>query len=298
MGQSSSPLLNKYGNFMYWNSMWDDKFLFTRKLKEDIFINMFLPLVFNKSLSNSIKLTDFKNDSNYLTLPEDIKLTFKKTRNDFFLKKNFLKTAETSGLVVYSISGKIWILRFQGWLIIVFSLYTPKYAANISVSRLQLLKNSQKKNSKWWYFLRNNLTFLKNSKLPLINKSLMFVPKKKKSNILFRSFLKKRGGDLSKFSTFLKNRFIFLKFKKLRFLEKKKTFFFKRVLRQFIKEAKFVKITNVSSKKLRVSPKKLFKRKAENKFQTWQFLNNLNFQASFFFKKKSTVKYSYESDLH
>lgn len=114
MGQSNSSIISKLGYSMYWTSMWDDKLNYTKKLKEDIFLNMFLPLFFKKIflISNETKLS----------AKEILK---KKT------KQNFIS--------FFLFFGKIWILRYHNWIVVVFYIYNPRKNSN-----KQLFKNKIK----------------------------------------------------------------------------------------------------------------------------------------------------------
>lgn len=116
--------------------MWDDKLNFSKKLKEDILINMFLFLIFNGTINNSnffyatnasyfwqifisrrdLSLKDYYNSS--VKIDDNNKVFFKKP--DFFRS------------TIYYF-GKIWILRFNGWVIITFHLYVPQIRSKVAV---------------------------------------------------------------------------------------------------------------------------------------------------------------------
>ena len=122
MGQKASPISNKLSVNLFWDNLWDDKINYSKKLKEDIFINMFFFLIFNKSfLLNN--LYNKKIDYFYKSLLKNKYL---------FLHINFWKIMNvkelTTSLNRYKIYylGRLWILRFQGWCCVVCSLYMPQ----------------------------------------------------------------------------------------------------------------------------------------------------------------------------
>lgn len=287
MGQSSSPLLNKYGSSMYWNSMWDSKLLFTKKLKEDIFINMFLPLIFNKSLSTELYKLNKKNLYYYNScLHNSSKEQFNLLRNDFNLKKSFLSNPNSTSLNTYYISGKIWILRYQKWLVLIFSIYTPKYATNIAISRLQLVKNSRKKDSKWWFFLKNYSDSLVSNKYDRsFLKSSIFLKKKPKRFFIGKKIKLFFFKKFNKINSYLKSRIFLIKLKKKKVLERRLFFFLKKIVRLYKKELKlyrykdlyFKKRTKPITKSLRRQLEVAEEKKNDIKFQSWQIANQLNF---------------------
>ena len=57
MAQISIPMSNKVGYSMFWNSMWDSKINYAKSLKEDIYLNKFVPMIFNDSISTKILKT-------------------------------------------------------------------------------------------------------------------------------------------------------------------------------------------------------------------------------------------------
>lgn len=166
MGQSSSPIINKLGLTMFWGNMWDDKVNFSRKLREDILINMFLFLIFTGCLYNCSFF--YKFHKNYILQSFFVfhKFSIK------FNFNNFVKFDRTKELRLYKPTklkskihyiGKVWILRFCGWLIISFYLYIP------SKNKLGDFTNSfgdffSKKISK-----KNSLITQKKSNQPITN---------------------------------------------------------------------------------------------------------------------------------
>lgn len=123
MAQISIPMSNKVGYSMYWNSMWDDKINFNRSLKEDIYLNSFIPLIFDDNISTKIlKSVDF-NSINKNKIVSQYNLHLKVAnlnKNDFFKyisdlnKVNFFKS-------------RVWVLKYQKWVIIYFFIYLPNF---------------------------------------------------------------------------------------------------------------------------------------------------------------------------
>lgn len=123
MAQISIPMSNKVGYSMFWNSMWDGKINFSRLLKEDIYLNIFIPLIFQDKISTKIIKT------------RDFNKLIKKI--DFFRYNLHLKTNNLNKLSFYNyitslnkikyFSSKVWILKYQKWVIIYFFVYLPKF---------------------------------------------------------------------------------------------------------------------------------------------------------------------------
>lgn len=130
MGQPSSPLVNKLGTNLYWNTMWNDKLNYTKKLKEDIFINMFFFLIFKKitSQTNVLKIKYFqnllKNSNNFYKI--STKFSFYKLLKN---KISFFKKNKASYM------GKIWVLRFNTWLILLISYYVPQLTIKLLTNK-------------------------------------------------------------------------------------------------------------------------------------------------------------------
>lgn len=124
MAQISIPMANKVGYSMYWNSMWDNKVNFSRSLREDIFLNTFVPLIFEDNTSNRVlKTLDFGK----ITKKEILQKYNLHIRNDNLKKNTFYKYIANLNKVLY-FSSKIWILKYQKWVIIYFFMYLPKFS--------------------------------------------------------------------------------------------------------------------------------------------------------------------------
>lgn len=123
MAQISIPMSNKVGYSMYWSSMWDRKINFSRFLKEDIYLNTFIPLIFNDKISTKIlKTFDFNElikNNNFYNYNIHIKQENLKS-NLFF---NYIKELNK----LNSFNSKVWIFKYQKWLIIFFFVYLTKF---------------------------------------------------------------------------------------------------------------------------------------------------------------------------
>ena len=108
MGQSGISMLNKTGYSMFWNSMWDNKISYNRHFKEDIFLNKFFLLGFNDNLSNNF-ISEFKN------LKKNSKFT---TNQNINLNKVNLKNYLLNLNKIEYFSSKLWVFRYQNWLIL------------------------------------------------------------------------------------------------------------------------------------------------------------------------------------
>lgn len=98
MGQANSPLLSKFGVSMHWNTTSSSKLNYTRKLNEDIFLNMFLPFFFKRTFLNHKTFEKLLKESSQ-----------KRLRSRFF-----------SSTVFFS---RLWLLRYQSHVILAFCTY-------------------------------------------------------------------------------------------------------------------------------------------------------------------------------
>lgn len=135
------PIMNKTGYSMYWNSMWDDKLNYSRSLKDDIFLKNFMYIFFEGG-SNFIIPLNLKHFEK--------KFKLLKRRYNFQVKK-VNKKNELGDIVSYKYVtkkrkkfrpylSKIWILKYQTWVII----YFYSYSFNLSVFFKKKLKKSDK----------------------------------------------------------------------------------------------------------------------------------------------------------
>lgn len=127
MGQHNSPLLSKFGTSMHWFAMHSTKINFTKKLNEDIFLNMFLPLFFKKTFLN-------------------------KTLFSIIIKEFFLKKSKTKLNFYFVFFSKLWLMRYQNKVIIVFFTYNPK------IKKLKTSQTSSLLNKQLFKILTNQTT--------------------------------------------------------------------------------------------------------------------------------------------
>jgi len=125
MSRTSIPSMNKSGYSMFWNSMWDDKIHYNRFLKEDIFIKSFLGYFISDKPSIFLYSYKFCDEDDMLFLIEKYKLPIKVDA-----KGNLYKFLKSQNSLKFFLS-KIWIIRYQQWVIIYFYTYTN------SLSRLK-----------------------------------------------------------------------------------------------------------------------------------------------------------------
>jgi len=124
MGQISIPIMNKVGFSMFWNSMWDDKHNYSRSLKEDIFIKLFIKLLFEDIPSSNIRFVsnNIWRTSNRINVLKKYNIHLKKDASLTELRNFLFKSGKQS--LYFS---KIWILKYQTWIIIYFFVYSPKF---------------------------------------------------------------------------------------------------------------------------------------------------------------------------
>lgn len=119
MGRISSPCLNKVGYSMFWNSMWDNKHNFSKLLNEDEFLRICVPLFFEDNLSNDLVL--YLKKSKFLDLSLRKYEVFSKGSKNIHIYKYFKSDK------FYMFFSKIWILKYQGWIIIYIFIYIPVF---------------------------------------------------------------------------------------------------------------------------------------------------------------------------
>lgn len=162
MGQSSIPMLNKVGYSMFWNSMWDNRVLYTKFIKEDLYFNDFFKLIFNDNLSINL-------------------FNLKKLKKNKYIKKNLIQFIDNTNnikLMKYLNSNnkinytqsKLWILKYQKWIIFYQFIYLSKFDKTFKNSIVDsfsfksensdiiknYLKINNKLNNHFSYFLKIN----------------------------------------------------------------------------------------------------------------------------------------------
>lgn len=162
MGQSNMSILNKVGHSMFWSSMWDSKNSYNRYSKEDIFLKSFFSLSFTDSLS--VNAMSFKKNK--------IKLK-KYTQLVDITNKNLYRYYINLNKLSYYPS-KIWILRYQKWLLIYSFIFLDKFN-KISVKNFAFDDDVIFKNN-FYYFYRNFLKLeKKNKNLYIKNKKPIYI---------------------------------------------------------------------------------------------------------------------------
>lgn len=105
MGLISLPVLNKISNSNYFNNLWDSSTLFKKYLYLTLFLNKFFNVLF----------TDY-------TLSIISKLLKKNKVKKGYLYSNYLKKKIIKNFFL----GKVWILKYQKWYLIVIKLFSIK----------------------------------------------------------------------------------------------------------------------------------------------------------------------------
>jgi len=121
MGQISIPMSNKVGYSMYWNSMWDNKINYSRSLKEDIYLNKIINLFFEDNVSTNILKTPKKFQKNQINVKK-YNLHSKSVKIDFVLLKYLNKFNK-----IKIFPAKLWILKYQRWVILFYFIYLPHF---------------------------------------------------------------------------------------------------------------------------------------------------------------------------
>lgn len=156
MGRVSMPIMNKTGYSMYWNCMWDDKLNYSRSLKEDIFIKNFIYIFFEGG-SNSMFFIDLKfffKMSKYLVKNYNFQIKKYIQKNELGLNTKYKYYVEKKKNFRPYLS-KIWILKYQSWIII----YFYSYSFNLSV----FYKKKSKKSKNLKKYFNIILHFYKNT---------------------------------------------------------------------------------------------------------------------------------------
>lgn len=117
MGQWATPAANKSGNSMYWSAMWDDKHNFNKALHESMFLKDFVPALFSDFSEKRIFIVLNKHDFKKKKINSKYSINVKCKYN---LKELVKKQDQKLERIIYS---KIWILKFQGWILIYFFVY-------------------------------------------------------------------------------------------------------------------------------------------------------------------------------
>lgn len=135
MGLTSLPYLNKIHNFNYWNNVWDSKLLFKKYLLLSFFLNKYLNLIFSDYSINALMRF----------------LSLKRVKKGFKLKKSFF----TINVFRKYFLGKIVILKYQKWYLIILKIFNLK----VKKKRFKLRKGKKKK-KKIFFSKKLNLNYI------------------------------------------------------------------------------------------------------------------------------------------
>jgi len=132
MGLISLPLVNKIQDSNYWANTWDSKLLYKKYLFLSLFLNKFFNIIFSDYSLNILVsyIISINLKKGYLTNSN--------------LKNNFLRSY---------LLGKVWILKYQKWFIIVIKIFSLENNSKIS---------TKKKKVKNWVSFNQSLNFNNN----------------------------------------------------------------------------------------------------------------------------------------
>ena len=132
MGLISLPVLNKINNSNYWNNIWDSSTLFKRYFYLTIFLNKYFQLIFTDYTLNILNKLILKS----------------KLKKGYFLN-NYIKKK----LIRNFFLGKILILKYQNWYLIIIKLFSSNILQKKELNNY--FKNKKKKN--FFKFLFKNI---------------------------------------------------------------------------------------------------------------------------------------------
>ena len=147
MGQTKFKVLNRSGYSIHWNNSWESKNNYKKNFVNYFFLDSFLKKVFNDNLFSQdyffIKSKQTPNKKDYFFK----NITFLKELNNF--KNNFKK------LKVFN--SKIWILRYQNWIVVNVYTHTIK---NVNVGVNTVKKKKIINNNQNYSIYSNKFNFL------------------------------------------------------------------------------------------------------------------------------------------
>lgn len=113
MGLISLPLSNRVGVYQYWDSIWDNKFLYRRFFFYNIFINFFFSNIFNNLIFN---------------------IFLKNLKKKQYKKGIFISSYPFKNSICQNYLGKIWYYIFQNWVVLNLNIYT---SGNYSITNIK-----------------------------------------------------------------------------------------------------------------------------------------------------------------
>lgn len=130
MAQRGIPMANKVGYSMYWSSMWDNlNKSYPKTLKEDIYLRKIMPFFFDDK--NSINILKLRKKINKKDIEKYLIHSNRKEINKDLLKYLFKKNK----VIMYP--SKLWILRYQSWLILFYFIFLPQFGEFGKGAKLQ-----------------------------------------------------------------------------------------------------------------------------------------------------------------
>lgn len=111
MAQISLPVLNKTGYSMFWGTVWNDPYNSTRNWKEDLLIFTILPFFIQTPY---VCLHQFLDSTQFLKLPQSTNYNYYNFDIPFY--KMFIKKISRKFYKIYFF--KVWIIKFQNWILI------------------------------------------------------------------------------------------------------------------------------------------------------------------------------------
>lgn len=146
MGQTKFKILNRSGYSVYWNNSWESKKNYKKNFINFLFLELFLEKIFNDNL--------FVQDYFYIKNKLCSKYNYL-SKNIVFLKKLNIFKNNFKKLKVFN--SKIWILKYQNWIVINVYVYIVKNT-DISINTVKKKKIIYS-NNKYSYY-SNKFNFL------------------------------------------------------------------------------------------------------------------------------------------
>jgi len=133
MGQTSLKYLNRVGYNLHWGGLWESK---------NIYSNTFLKFFFLESLCNKLLKNNVFRSTN-IVLTKNTKF-FKRNSFLFFDSMRFLEKTITNYSVLNFFNSKLWLLSYQGWVIIIVYLFFPTKSKTKKLSNFNSFKRVKK----------------------------------------------------------------------------------------------------------------------------------------------------------
>jgi hypothetical protein len=125
MAQPRLPVLNKTGYSMFWNSVWNDHYNYTRNLKEDTIISNIVPNFIDTFF---LSLKQFYNKNMFKSISK-INGTYS-FDTDIFLYRAFCNKLNRRYHKLYFF--KTWVIKFQTWIVVYSTFINTKFLQELS----------------------------------------------------------------------------------------------------------------------------------------------------------------------